>query len=255
PHSPPPARLCHARPRTGGAASGSEPSLPYDLPFLAGDRLLIEGPAIVRQDPALQLARAAAPHSDDHIRQPGPGVLPVERGWCGRVVGVRMVHADHVESVPLQLLLGAPERVGIDEVAVARRVGPLVHERHELDGDLAITLERAPDQATGFGRVVRLAVPADRRQMPRIQHERHLRSPARRPCSLKYRSPESGAMTTTTASDGWTIGRADSTRSAATMAAPDDHPTNTPASFARRRTASSASSVATNSVRLGSAGS
>src|SRR5436190_610234 len=99
------------------------------------------------------------------------------------------------------------------------------------------------DQAAGFGRVVRLAVPADRRHMPRVEYERHRRSPASRPCSLKYRSPESGAMTTTTASDRWTAGPADSSRSAATIAAPDDHPTNNPACFANRRTASSASSV------------
>src|SRR2546422_9908766 len=103
----------------GGAASGSEPSLPYDLPFLAGDGLLVEGPAVFREDPALQLSRPAMPHADDHVRQPGPGVLPVERGRCGWVVGVRMVHADHLESVALQLRPGAPERLRIDVVARA----------------------------------------------------------------------------------------------------------------------------------------
>src|SRR5206468_4502675 len=174
---------------TGGAASGSEPSLPYDLPFLAGDRLLIEGPAVMCQDPALELAGPAVPYADDHIRQPGPGVLAVEGGRGRRVVGVRMVHPDDVESVALQLLLSAPERLRIDEIAVARRVGPLVHKRDELDGDLAITLERAADQATGFGRVVRLAVPADRRHMPRVELERHTVSPASRARSLRQRGP------------------------------------------------------------------
>src|SRR5438874_2583279 len=93
---------------------------------------------------------------------------------------------------------------------------------------------------------------------PRSSVRTQLSNPPARPRptpTLAYRSPESGAMTTTTASDEWTGPRADSTRSAATMAAPDDHPTNSPASFASRRTASSASSVATNSVRFGSAGS
>src|SRR5439155_14410997 len=132
---------------TGEAASESAPSLPYDLPFLAGDGLLAEVPAIVREDPALQLPGVAAGDAHDHIRQPRPGVLPVERRRGGRVVGVRMVHADHLESVALQPLLGALERPGINEVAVARRVGSLVHERHELDGDLAIPLEGAADQA------------------------------------------------------------------------------------------------------------
>src|SRR2546422_4090615 len=239
----------------GGAASGSEPSLPYDLPFLAGDGLLVEGPAVFREDPALQLAGPATPHADDHVRQPGPGVLPVERGRCGWVVGVRMVHADHVEPVALQLLLGAPKRRRIDQVAVAGRVGPLVHERHELDGDLAITLERAADQAAGFGWVVRFTVAVDRGDMSRVQHERHMVSPASRRYSLRYRCPESGAITTTTASDTRTRGRSDNTRSAATSAAPDDQPTNNPACFANRRTASSASSVATNSVRVRSAAS
>src|SRR5207247_10725533 len=111
--APPPsrhrARPRPARPRTGGAASGSEPSLPYDLPFLAGDRLLVECPTVVRQDPAFQLACPPLTHPDDHVRQPGPGVLAVERGRCGRVVGVRVMCADHVAPVAVQSLLDAPE--------------------------------------------------------------------------------------------------------------------------------------------------
>src|SRR5881296_2926856 len=110
-HCLPRARPRPARPRTGGAASGSEPSLPYDLPFLAGDRLLVERPTVVRQDPAFQLACPPLTHPDDHIRQPGPGVLAVERRGCRRVVGVRVIDTDHLEPVAVQFLLGAPERL------------------------------------------------------------------------------------------------------------------------------------------------
>src|SRR5437763_970892 len=69
-----------------------------------------------------------------------------------------------------------------------------------------------------------------------------------------FGSPARPAPTPTVEAGGGRT-RAVKSASAATMAAPVDHPTNSPASLAKRRTASSASSVATNSVRLGSTGS
>src|SRR3989442_4429960 len=173
--SPPRAGARLVRPRTGGAASESTLSLPYDLPFLGGDGLLVERSAVFLEDPTLQLAGPAAFHTDDHVRQPGPGVLPVERRWRGWVVGVRMVRAGHLEPVALQLFLRAPERLRIDEIAVASRVGALVRERHELDGDLAITLDGPADQATRLGGGIRLTMPADRRNVTGIQHQGHER--------------------------------------------------------------------------------
>src|SRR5439155_24287614 len=170
------------------------------------------------------------------------------------------MHADHVESVAVQLLLRPPERFRLDQITVARRIGALVHERHHLDDDFAIGFEDTAEQPACLSRIVGLAVPADRRLVAWIEHERHgaplSPGPVSRRCSLRYRVPESGAMTTTRADEG---GRGRSTavrvRSAATMAAPVDQPPNKPASLARRRTASSASSGFPNSVRSGNPGS
>jgi hypothetical protein len=96
-----------------------------------------------------------------------------------------MVHPDHLQTVTIEALLRAPERQRIDQVAVARRVGPLVDEGHELQRHLAVPLDRSTDQAARLGRVVRLAVAADRRHLSRIQHQRHRGSSASRPRSLK----------------------------------------------------------------------
>src|SRR5207247_7292456 len=87
-----------------------------------------------------------------------------------------VIPADYLKAVAVEPLLRAPERLRVDQVAVARRVGTPVRERHELHGDLAIALDRAPDKTAGLGRIVRLAVPADRGRMPGIEHEGHRRS-------------------------------------------------------------------------------
>ena len=96
-------------------------------------------------------------------------------GWRRRVIGMGMVHADHLQAVAVEAFLRPPERIRIDQVAVARRVGAAVRERDELHGDLAIVLDRAADEAARLGRIVRLAVPADRGGMTGIEHEGHRR--------------------------------------------------------------------------------
>src|SRR5205823_11347695 len=113
----------------GAAAWESISSLPYGLPFLDGDGLLVEHPAIIREDPALQVSGAPGADPDDDVREPRPRMVAIERGRCGRVVRVGMIHPDHLESVAIQSFLRAAGRRRVDQVTVARRVGPLVGQR------------------------------------------------------------------------------------------------------------------------------
>src|SRR5207245_10552338 len=90
----------------------------------------------------------------------------------------------------------------------------------------ARSVRQPADEAAGLVRVVRLAVPPDGGHVARLEHQGHAASPASRRRSLRYRSPESGAMTTTTAVEGGRgRSRAVNTRSAATRAAPRAPPT------------------------------
>src|SRR5256885_10413740 len=105
--SRPRARACRAHLHRGAAAWGSRFSLPYGLPFLDRDGFFVERPAVVREDPALQLAGAPLRHRHDGVRQPRPGVLPVERRRRGRVIRMGVVHADHLKAVAVEPLLRA----------------------------------------------------------------------------------------------------------------------------------------------------
>src|SRR5439155_13956554 len=206
------------------------------LPLLVGDRLFLEAPTIVRENPALRLGGAAPSHADDDVRQRGPGVLTVERRWHRGVIGMRLLRADDLEAVALEALLRSPERFGVDQVAVACRVGPSIDQRHQLNRHLVVLLDAPADQATGLGRVVRLAVPADRRYVSWIENERHSDFPSPSPPpshfpvsrrgSRQYPVAESGAPATTTASGQPAVGRgpADRNRSAAPASAPGGAP-------------------------------
>src|SRR2546430_14898379 len=137
--------------RTGGAAWESKRSLPYGLLLLEGNGLFVECRAVVRQGPALHFSGAAARHTHDHVGEPRPRVLPVERRRGRGVIGVRVIHADHFEPVPVELLLRPTERLRVNEIAVARRVGALIHERYEQHGHFAPVLHRAADEPARLG--------------------------------------------------------------------------------------------------------
>src|SRR5207302_344938 len=163
--------------RTGGAAWESKRSLPYGLLLLEGNGLFVECRAVVRQGPALHFSGAAARHTHDHVGEPRPRVLPVERRRGRGVIRVRVIHADHFEPVAVELLLRPTERLRVDEIAVARRVGALIHERYEQHGHFAPVLHRAADEPARFGGIVRFAVLPDRVDVARLEYERHARTP------------------------------------------------------------------------------
>ena len=96
-----------------------------------------------------------------------------------------MVDADDLQPVAGELHFCAPERLGIDQVAVARRVAALVGEGHHLNRNLAVTLDRATHEPARLGRVVGLAVAPDRGRVPRLQDEGHGSTPLNRSVSLR----------------------------------------------------------------------
>src|SRR4051812_18972108 len=203
----------------------------------ARERLLVERGAVVFEQPRRHRRGLAAHDGYDHVREHRPRVVQVVLGWTRRVIRVRVIEAEELEAASGRLALGRLVVGGADEEAPSRSF-----LRGVRQGERRRNLARGAEQrAAALVRERLLAVGLDGVGNARAERQRlaghQLTPPTNEPSagssqnrSDRYLSPPSEKIATITP--------ASTVRpilSAAASAAPDEMPTSSPCSTARRR--------------------
>src|SRR6266403_748039 len=130
--------------------------------------------AVVVQTPGGHVLRRAVLHAHDDVAVPRPRVVAVIFAWPRRMVGMRMVPADHFKTLLARRFFRCQDVLGSHGKAVARRIVPPIDKRKEsqnlprgrLHGASQIALQDSaritPEQRSAtFVRVSLRAVCAD----------------------------------------------------------------------------------------------
>src|ERR1700730_11481444 len=171
--------------------------------------------AIIVQTPGGHVLGRAVLHADDDVAVPRPGVVAVIFARPGRRVGMRMIPADHFESLLARRLFRRKNVFRGHRKAVARRIVSSIDERKKLQ-DFSRGPERAlspialknsariasQQRSAAFMRISLRAMRADflreRTADPKCRYVRHNYSSSQKR-SFRYFAAESAKTVTITA--------------------------------------------------------